>query len=156
MSVRRVLLTIAVGAALGAGPAIAAPAMAQPNNNNQSVQLQTLMTRYGVVGEPADQDGWGAVNLRVRPNGWVCYTYFIRNVENPQNVAIYAGGWGDPNADADKRLTLGSGSVGQGCKKVMWFTARGLSRWSSQYNVQVDGTNGAIRGQLHRNNNNWH
>jgi hypothetical protein len=161
-SVRRVLLTIALGAALGAGPAIAGPAMAKHNSNNdknRSVQLSALLGDNQVVGEPADSDGWGAVNLRVRSNGWVCYTYYVSKVENANNLAVYFGGRGNANADNDKRLTLaGGGTIGQGCKKVSKFFARNLSRWPSLYNVQVDGSNGAIRGQLHRgggNNNNW-
>ena len=158
-SVRRVLLTIALGAALGAGPAIAAPAMAKPNHgNNNSAKLAAFLNDNGVVGQAADSDGWGGVTLRVRSNGWVCYTYFIQGVAGAHDLAIYRGGWGDPNVNDDRRLTLAStGTVGQGCKKVSWKLAWALKRWPSQYNVQVDGTDGAIRGQLHGGggNNNW-
>jgi hypothetical protein len=158
-SVRRVLLTIALGAALGAGPAIAAPAMAKPHNNdnNRSAQLSALLTDGGVVAPQAgDPDGWGAVNLRVRSNGWVCYTYYIRRVDNPKITEVYLGGWGNANAPEDKRLTLGSGGIGQGCKKINKFVARAMIRWPSLYNVQTTGATVAIRGQLHATgNNDW-
>jgi hypothetical protein len=155
-SVRRVLLTIAVGAALGA-TTIAAPAMAKPNQN-RTAQLSALLGDSGVVApQAADQDGWGAVSLRVRSNGQVCYSYYISRVANPKTTAIYLGGWGNANVDADKRLTLGGGSIGQGCKKINKFVARNMMRWPNLYNVQTtSATSGAIRGQLHGgNNNNW-
>ena len=150
-SVRRVLLTIALGAALGAGPAIAAPAMAQhnSNNNNNSTQRGALLTDNGVPN--GDEDGWGVVSLRVRPNGVVCYSYFIRRVEDPENLAVYRAG--------NKKFTLANhGSVGQGCRYVGWATAQGLRNWPSQYYVKVDGDDGSIRGRLHYSgggNHNW-
>lgn len=160
-SVRRVLLTIAVGAALGAAPAIAAPAIAAPamaehnNDNNRSAQLSALLGDNGVVApQAADSDGWGAVSLRVRSNGSVCYNYYISRVDNPKTTAVYLGGWGNANVDADKRLTLGGGSIGQGCKKINKFTARAMIRWPNLYNVQTTGATGAIRGQLQRGGNN--
>jgi hypothetical protein len=140
-SVRRVLLTIAVGAALGAGPAVATPAMANHNNhNNRTTQLGAILTDNGVVN--GDEDGWGVVNLRVRSNGVVCYSYFIRRVEDPENLAVYRGG--------DKKFTLANhGGIGQGCRYVGWATAQGLRNWPSQYYVKVDGDDGSIRGRLH-------
>jgi hypothetical protein len=150
-SVRRVLLTIAVGAALGAGPAIAAPAMAQhnDNNNNRSTQLGAILTDNGVPN--GDEDGWGVVNLRVRSNGVVCYSYFIRRVEDAENLAVYRNG--------DKKFTLANhGSVGQGCRYVGWGLAQALKNWPMQYYVKVDGDDGSIRGRLFRsggNHNDW-
>jgi hypothetical protein len=157
-SVRRVLLTIAVGAALGA-TTIAAPAVAKPNQN-RTAQLSALLGDSGVVApQAADQDGWGAVSLRVRSNGQVCYSYYISGVANPKTTAVYLGGWGNANAAEDKRLTLGGGSIGQGCKKINKFVARNMMRWPNLYNVQTTTAapgSVAIRGQLHGgNNNNW-
>jgi hypothetical protein len=150
-SVRRVLLTIALGAALGAGPAIAAPAMAQPNNNgnNNSTKLAALLTDRGLQG--GDEDGWGAVNLSVRSNGRVCFTYFIQRVDNAHNLTLYRNG-------GNGGVELADGSIGQGCRKVSWKTAWALRKWPSQFYVQVEGNNGPIRGRLFRNgggNNDW-
>src|SRR5690349_25141464 len=104
-SVRRVLLTFALGTALGAGPAIAAPAMARPwddRDNDRSSRLETVLTGRGVVGEDRDVNGWGTVNLRVRPNrGQVCFTYFVRGVEDPENINVYVGRRGEANSDND-------------------------------------------------------
>lgn len=152
-SVRRVLLTIALGAALGAGPAIAGPAMAKHNSNdkNNSTKLSAFLSDRGM--NNGDEDGWGAVNLTVKKNGVVCYTYFITRVADAENLAVYRNG--------QKRFTLANqGSVGQGCRKVGWQTAWGLRNWPSNYYVQVDGDDGSIRGRLFRNgggggNGNW-
>jgi hypothetical protein len=150
-SVRRVLLTIALGAALGAGPAIAAPAMAKHNNNgnnNNSTRLAAILTDRGL--NNGDDDGFGAVNLTVRSNGRVCYTYFIQRVENAHDLAIYRG---------NNKITLANfGSIGQGCRKVSWQTAWALRNWPSQFTVRVEGSDGPIRGRVFRNgggNNNW-
>ena len=151
-------MTIALGAVIGAGPAVAAPAMAEPwhnNNNNRSADLGALMTRRGVVNEPADSDGWGAVNLRVRSNGRVCWTYWVRNVANPNDINIYIGRRGEPNSAGDVEVEIDdSGSIGQGCTRISRNLARRMMWRPSAFNVQVDGTDGAIRGQLFHNRNN--
>jgi hypothetical protein len=161
-SVRRILLTIALGTAIGAGPAVAAPAMADhrhnDNNNSRSADLAALLTGRGVVNEPADSDGWGAANVRVRSNGRVCWTYWVRNVANPDNINIYIGRRGNPNSPGDVEVELDdSGSIGQGCTRVDRDLARLMIRRPHWFNVQVDGDNGAIRGQLfeNRNNRDW-
>ena len=157
-SVRRVLLTIALGTAIGAGPAVAAPAMAEPwhnNNNDRSVELAALMTGRGVVGEQADSNGWGAVNVRVRSNGRICWSYWIRNVEDPENINIYIGRRGNPNSANDVEVELDDdGSIGRGCTRISRNVARQLMWRPSSFNVQADGDDGAIRGQLRYNGNN--
>jgi len=125
--------------------------MAKPNHNghNNSTKLAAILTDRGI--DNGDEDGWGAVNLSVRSNGWVCYTYFIQNVQGAHDLAVYR--------DGSKKFTLAdSGSIGQGCRKVNWKTAWALKKWPNQYLVQVDGTDGPIRGRLFRNgggNNGW-
>jgi hypothetical protein len=157
-SVRRVLLTFALGTALGAGPAIAAPAMARPwddddRGRDRSTSLAAVLSGRGVVGEDRDTNGWGTVSLEVRPNrGQVCYTYFVRGVEDPENINLYVGRRGEPNSDDDIEVELReSGSWGSGCRWVDRRVAWSMVRSPGRYNVQVDGENGAIRGQLRWN-----
>jgi hypothetical protein len=154
-SVRRVFLTIALGAALGAGPAIAAPAMAQPNNN-RSVQLTAFLTDNGVVGEPADPDGWGAATIEVSSRGRLCYNVFTRNLGPGIDADIFRSPRGDANGPGDHRVNLDMfGRLGSGCewigRELAWRIISN-PRW---YNVQVDSNTGAIRGQLRRSGNNW-
>lgn len=154
-SVRRVLLTFALGTALGAGPAIAAPAMASPWDNDhdrdRATSLSAWLTGRGVVGDDRDRNGLGMVNLRIRPNsGEVCHTYWVRGVDDPIRIFVYAGGRRDYN-DRDRDVVLGlanAGSSGTGCRKVNPRLAWGMARWPNRYNVQVDGDDGSIRGQL--------
>jgi hypothetical protein len=156
-SVRRVLLTIALGTAIGAGPAVAAPAMAEPwhNNNNRSANLAALLTGRGVVDEDADSNGWGAVNVRVQSSGRLCWSYWVRNVEDPVNINMYIGRRGNPNDPGDVEVELDDdGSFGRGCTRIGRNLARQLMWEPNRYNVQVDGDDGAIRGQLFRNRNN--
>jgi hypothetical protein len=161
-SVRRVLLTFALGTALGAGPAIAAPAMAKPwhddHDRDRSTTLSALMTGRGVVDDDPDVNGWGTVNLKVRPRiGQVCYTYFVRGVEEPENINVYVGGWGNPNDEDDIEVGLReSGSYGAGCKRINPRVAWAMVRSPGRYNVQVDGEDGAIRGQLRSNDRDDH
>lgn len=162
-SVRRVLLTFALGTALGAGPAVAAPAMAKPwdndNDRGRTVTLSTVLTGRGVVGEDRDQNGFGVVNLRIRPNsGQVCWTFWVRGVEDPERIFVYFGGRRDPN-DRDRDVAVGlanSGSYGTGCRQINPRAAWAMVRWPSRYNVQVDGEDGAIRGQLRSNDHDRH
>jgi hypothetical protein len=155
-SVRRVRLTCALGSALGAGPAIAAPAMAQPFDNghdrdrDRSASLSAMLTPRGVVGEDRDQNGWGTVNLRIRPmTGQICFTYAVRNVDDPENIYVYFGGPRDYNRDRDVEIELrDSGSYGSGCRHISPRVAFAMVREPGRYNVQVDGDDGAIRGQL--------
>ena len=159
-SVRRVLLTCALGTALGAGPAVAAPAMADPWDNNRdrgrAVNLSAMLSARGVVDEDRDLNGWGTVQLRVRPGmGQVCFTYWVRGVEDPENINVYAGGRYDRNRDDDVRIELrDSGSYGTGCRQISPRLAWALAERPGRYNAQVDGEDGAIRGQLHSNDRN--
>lgn len=160
-SVRRVLLTFALGTALGAGPAIAAPAMARPwgdddHDRGRQASLAAVLTGRGVVDEPRDTNGWGTLSLKIRPSsGQVCYTYFVRGVEDPEDIYVYVGDRRRKNADRGIAIRLSeSGSYGTGCKMIRPSLAREIVRWPSDHNVQVDGDNGAIRGQLVRNDRN--
>ena len=162
-SVRRVLLTFALGTALGAGPAIAAPAMAAPWDNGndrdrgRTAHLSAMLSGRGVVGDARDRNGVGMVNLQVRPSsGQICWTYWTRGVEDPIRIFVYVGGRHDRN-DRDKDVAVGlanSGSFGKGCRQISPRVAWAMVNWPSRYNVMVDGDNGAIRGQL-RSNNRW-
>jgi hypothetical protein len=156
-SVRRVLLTFALGTALGAGPAIAAPAMAHPwdddhdNDWGRQVHLTASLSGRGVVGEARDRNGAGEVDLKIRPStGEVCYDFWVRRVEDPMRIFVYVGGRNDPNdRDDDVEVGLANyGSHAEGCRKISPRVARAIANWPSRYNVQVDGDNGAIRGQL--------
>lgn len=156
-SVRRVLLTFALGTALGAGPAIAAPAMAAPWDNGndrdrgRTANLSAWLNGRGVVGDDRDRNGVGVVNLRIRPNsGQVCWTYWVRGVEDPIRIFVYAGGRRDRN-DRDKDVVVGlanAGSSGTGCRSIRPRAAWAMVNRPSRYNVMVDGDNGSIRGQL--------
>lgn len=154
-TVRRVLLTFALGTALGAGPTVAAPAMAEPWDNghdwDRTASLSAMLTGRGVVGDDRDQNGVGFVNLRVKPDsGQVCWTFWVRRVEDPERIFVYTGGRRDYN-DRDRDVVVGlanSGSSGSGCRQVSPRLTWAMVRWPSRYNVQVDGEDGAIRGQL--------
>lgn len=156
-SVRRVLFTFALGAALGAGPVIAAPAMAKPfddgHDRDREVSLSAVLSGRGVVDEDRDSNGWGVANLRIRPNtGQVCFTYWVRNVDDPENIYVYYGGRRDENRAQDVEVELReNGSGGTGCRTISPKVAWAMVRQPGRYNVQVDGDDGAIRGQLHGN-----
>jgi hypothetical protein len=155
-SVRRVLLTIALGTAIGAGPAVAAPAMANHNHNNNARNFAALMTGNGVVNDDADADGWGAVNIRVRPNGQVCYTVYVRRVADAENAKIYVGRRGQELGSFVASLNT-NGNWGSGCTWVGKFVAWKIMDRPTRFAVQVEGDDGAIRGQLMRSggNGNW-
>jgi hypothetical protein len=155
-SVRRVLLTIAVGAALGA-TTIAAPAMAKPNQN-RTAQLTAFLTDNSVVGEPADADGWGAATVEVSSRGRLCYSVYTRNLGNDVDADIYRSRRGEANEMSDHRVDLDLfGRWGSGCEWIGRELAWRIMNNPSSYNVQVDSSTGAVRGQLRRSggNNNW-
>jgi hypothetical protein len=155
-SVRRVLLTIAVGAALGAGPAIAAPAMAAPMKYRD---LTAFLNGSRVVVQPgttADADAWGAATVRVYAKGRVCYSVYTSKLGTGIDAKIYRGGNGDGNDDADVRATLDMfGSVGSGCEWIPKIVARQMMKTPGWYNLQVNSNTGSIRGQLRKSGNNW-
>jgi hypothetical protein len=154
-SVRRVLLTIAVGAALGAGPAIATPAMAKPNQH-RTAQLTAFLTGNAVVGEPEDADAWGAATIEVSSRGRLCYSVFTRNLGNDVDADIYRSRRGNANEAGDQRVDLDLfGRIGSGCEWIGRELAWRIMSNPSRYNVQVDSSTGAIRGQLRRSGNNW-
>ncbi|WP_204000792.1 CHRD domain-containing protein [Virgisporangium aurantiacum] len=131
--------------------------MAKPwdddRDHDRSTSLAAVLSGRGVVDEDRDTNGWGTVSLQVRPDrGQVCFTYFVRGVEDPENINVYVGRRGDPNSDADIVAELrDSGSWGSGCRQVGPRTAWAMVRSPGRYNVQVDGEDGAIRGQLRWN-----
>jgi hypothetical protein len=162
-SVRRVLLTIALGTAIGAGPAIAAPATAKPNDNknwnNNSRELAAVL-RGSQASGMGDPDGWGLANVRVRSNGQVCYQLLAGRLSGTYDANIYYNERGDDNDASDVRVELRTPSSGwaQGCKWVKPLVARNMMKNPSDYNVEIFADSGAVRGQLFRNggnNNHW-
>jgi hypothetical protein len=143
----RILMTIALGAAVGAGPAIASPASAAPGG---AVNLSALLS--GAKENPAaDPDGWGAANVRVWPwSGKICYTLFVRQIATPTAAHIHAGKAG---VNGDVKVELNAPTMGwsTGCEWIGKSLAWKLAVKPSRYYVNVHNAaypNGAIRGQL--------
>jgi hypothetical protein len=154
-SVRRVLLTIAVGAAVGAGPAIAAPAMATHNRHRDFAAILNGSRVVVQPGTTADADAWGAANVRVFSRGRLCYSLYTRNLGTGIDAKIFESPRGDANAAVDARVTLDTvGRWGSGCEWIGKELAWKIMKNPSGYNVQVNSSTGAIRGQLFRNSNN--
>jgi hypothetical protein len=153
-SVRRVLLTLALGAALGAGPAIAAPAMAAPMKYRD---FSALLSGSRVVAPTtADGDAWGAATVRVSSRGRLCYSIYTRNLGDSVNAKIYFARRGEANELGDARVDLDLfGRWGSGCERIGRDLAWRIMKFSSWYNVQANSNTGSIRGQLRSNSNNW-
>lgn len=151
-SVRRVVLTIALGVAVGAGPALANPALAAPSHRD----LATLMTGSQEVPGPGDPDGWGAANVRIWPrSGRVCYTMYVRGVADVTAAHIHAGRRG---AAGEVKVMLEAPTMGwaRGCEEIAPELARQIVRRPSRYYVNVHSKSfaaGAVRGQLFAQNN---
>ena len=151
MSVRRSLLTLAVGAVLGAGPVLASPAPAAPPNHGSRTLAAVLTGRQEVPG-PGDANGWGAANVRVWPwSGRVCYTLFAQRVDGTVNGAHLHVGPAGQSGGVEAPLEPPVLGWSRGCTVITTNVARQLARWPGRYYVNVHSTafpNGAIRGQL--------
>jgi CHRD domain-containing protein len=148
-AVRRVLLTVALGAAVGAGPAITSPAMAHSGTGYQS--LSAFLTGSQEVPDPGDADGWGVANVRVWPStGKLCYTLFVRRVSEPAAAHIHAGKRGT-SGDVKVELNAPVHGWSVGCETIDPALAAKIAAKPQRYYVNVHSmafSNGAVRGQL--------
>ena len=96
----------------------------------------------------------GSLGRRDRPvssKGRLCYSVFTRNLGDNVDAKIYFGGRGDANSLADERVDLDLfGRWGSGCEWIGKQLAWQIMKNPTLYNVQVNSTTGAIRGQLRR------
>jgi hypothetical protein len=150
-SVRRILLTVALGAVLGAGPAIAGPAQAD-HGSRRSRDLAALLTGSQEVPGPGDTNAWGAANIRIWPSsGRLCYTLFVRNVDGTIDGAhIHAGAWGVAG-DVVVPLVPPVNGWSRDCLTVEKTVAADLVKAPRKFYVNVHSKAlpaGAIRGQL--------
>jgi hypothetical protein len=135
-SVRRIVTSVALGVALGAG-AIASPAMASPhwggNNNNDD------STRFSAV---LRGDGWGAFNAELDEDGRFCYTLFVRNTDADE-AEIDLG---------NRTISLNDVRRGRstGCKWLSDRTAWQLTRSRMGAEVRVEGDGDELEGRLRR------
>jgi hypothetical protein len=152
MSVRRSLLTAALGALLGAGPALAAPAPAAAPPNHNYRQLRAVLDGRQEVPGPGDRGGWGTATVQVwADSGRVCYSVSVRRLRGRVTEAHihfgrrgYAGG---VEAELDPPVR----GYSDGCTRITSNVASQLVRWPGRYYVNVHTTrypDGAVRGQL--------
>jgi hypothetical protein len=144
------VLSIALGVAVGAGPAVATPAVAAPAHRD----LAALLTGAREVPGPGDPDGWGAANVRIWPkSGRICYTLFVRRLAPAITAAhIHAGKRGEAGPVVVP-LEAPVPGWARDCDTIDPDLAKQIARrpWRYYVNVHNDGfPAGAVRGQLFR------
>ncbi len=149
--VRRAVVCIAVGAAVGAGPALAGPASADTGTPHHR-DLRALLTGAQEVPGPGDSDAWGAANVRVWPErGTLCYTLFVRRVNGVVNGAhIHAGTRGE-TGKVVVSLKAPVRGWSAGCTTLAKADAAAIATAPRRFYVNVHSdvfAGGAVRGQL--------
>jgi hypothetical protein len=143
-------LSIALGVVVGAGPALANPALAAPSHRD----LSAWMTGRQEVPAAGDPDGWGATNVRIWPrSGRICYTLFVRRIASAITAAhIHEGRRGIAGPVVVPLETPTSGWA-RDCAEIDRDLARRIARHPSRFYVNVHNEGfpaGAVRGQLFR------
>jgi hypothetical protein len=146
---RRLLAALVLG--MLAALVLALPASAGEGRAN----LEANMTGKQEVPGPGDPNGRGEAEVKVfKAKVWkVCYTLKVRRIAPATAAHIHRGvrGKAGPIVVPLKPPTDGFSS---GCKKIKPKLARKLKEHPARYYVNVHNRpfpDGAIRGQLHRN-----
>jgi len=158
MSVRRLLVVSMLAVAAGA-TTVAAPASA--NHNSDRRNLSALLTGRQVVGPPAgDSNAWGVTNVQLRPNqGRICFTMLLSKVDGTGlAVRLRSGRAGEETNAVDVALGSTRNGISTGCATaVAEATVRAVMDNPRRHYIEVTSTafaDGAVRGQLQRQNSN--
>ena len=135
--------------------ALAAPAIAQPEERGTGRKLTATLTGAAEVPGPGDPNGAGLFEGRVNPGqGRICYSLSAGNIGDATAAHIHLGAAG---VAGDPVLTLdtpdGDDEDSQECQDIDRSLAQALIQDPADYYVNVhtgDFPDGAIRGQLSR------